>query len=59
MHGIFNRTNEPKLEVAKPTEKAKNKANRTENSNNGFSPIKLKKPKTFSFNNKNTVKSKM
>ena len=56
MHGIFNRTNEPKLEVAKPTEKAKNKANRTENSNNGFSPIKLKKPITFNLINKKIVK---
>ncbi len=59
MQGIFNRTNVPKLDTDIPTEKAKKSANNKENSNNGFSPITLKKPKNFNLMIRKIVKSKM
>ena len=55
MHGIFNLTREPKLEVAIPTENAKNKENKVEKSSNGFFPIIVKKPKNLSLTNKKSV----
>lgn len=55
MQGILRRTKEPKLEVAKPTENAKNKEKITENNNNGFSPSKAKKPKNFNLIIRKTV----
>ena len=59
MHGILSLTKEPKLEVAIPTEKAKNKEYNTENNSKGFFPINWKKPRNFNLINKNIVNNIM
>ena len=59
MQGIFNRTREPKLDVAIPTEKAKNNENETANKSKGSWRMNEKKPKNFKRTNKNIVNNMM
>ncbi len=56
MEGIFKRTNEPKLAIEIPTEKAKNKENNTLNNTKGFFQMMVKNPMNFSRNKSIKVK---